>query len=90
MKKMIQIRKQEKALIYGDYTPFLEEHDQIFSYIRSGEEGKYMILANLSSERAFFNWPDEFAANQVLLCNYTGPLEHSLLQPFEARVYKIG
>ncbi|RDY70452.1 alpha-glucosidase [Halobacillus trueperi] len=88
--KMIQIRKQEKALIYGDYTPFLEEHDQIFSYIRSGEEGKYMILANLSSERAFFNWPDEFAANQVLLCNYTGPLEHSLLQPFEARVYKIG
>ncbi|WP_406945473.1 alpha-glucosidase [Halobacillus sp. SY10] len=88
--KMIQIRNQEKALIYGDYTPFLEEHDQIFSYIRSGEEGKYMILANLSSERAFFNWPDEFAANQVLLCNYTGPLEHSLLQPFEARVYKIG
>ncbi|WP_394219567.1 alpha-glucosidase [Halobacillus trueperi] len=89
-RKMIQIRKQEKVLIYGDYKPFLEEHDQIFSYIRSGEEGKYLIIANLSSERALFNWSGESALNQVLLCNYAGPLESSLLQPFEARVYKIG
>lgn len=88
--KMIQIRKQEKALIYGDYTPFLEEHDQIFSYIRSGEDGKYLILANVSSEKAFFNGAEELATNQVLLCNYAGPFERSHLQPFEARVYKIG
>ncbi|MBX0359508.1 alpha-glucosidase [Halobacillus sp. Nhm2S1] len=88
-KKMIQIRKQEKALIYGDFALFLEQHDQIFSYIRSGEEGKYLILANLSSERAFFDCPVELSTNRVLLCNYADPFERSLLQPFEARVCKI-
>jgi alpha-glucosidase len=88
-KKMIEMRKQKQALIYGDYTPFLENHDQIFSYFRTYQEEKYLILTNLSARDAIVDMAIEFDDARLCLGNYPDP-ETACLRPYEARVYKVG
>ncbi|SFJ69061.1 alpha-glucosidase [Halobacillus dabanensis] len=88
-RKLIEMRKQKPALIYGDYTPYLEEHDEIFSYLRRYEGEKYLILTNLSEKEVSFDLSSEFEDAHLCLGNYPGVIDSSFLRPYEARVYNF-
>ncbi|MEN2768650.1 glycoside hydrolase family 13 protein [Ornithinibacillus xuwenensis] len=89
-KKLIQIRKELDVLIYGSYDIVMEDHDQIYAYKRTLGEETVIIITNLFAEEVGLTLPSEIegSAKELLLSNYDDN-EEKLLQPFEARVYKI-
>lgn len=52
-KKLIRLRKSEEykdALVYGDFTPYLEETHNLIAYFRTGESKQMLVLANFQNE----------------------------------------
>lgn len=90
-KKLIQLRKNNPALIYGNYELLLDNHDQIYAYLRSYENKSVLILANLFPEACHFNLPSEVkeSTKELLLSNYQDDFEELKLRPYEARVYEV-
>ncbi|AKO93155.1 glucohydrolase [Priestia filamentosa] len=94
-KKLISLRKEKEVLVYGDYHLILEEDDKIYAYTRTLGEEKVLVMVNLFKERAHFHLPLEYkgSAYQLLLSNYDIKEEqnanHIVLQPYEARVYRL-
>ncbi|MCY8235174.1 glycoside hydrolase family 13 protein [Priestia endophytica] len=94
-KKLISLRKEKEVLVYGDYHLILEEDDKIYAYTRTLGEEKVLVMVNLFKECAHFHLPLEYkgSAYQLLLSNYDIKEEqnvnHIVLQPYEARVYRL-
>ncbi|WP_088361942.1 alpha-glucosidase [Bacillus cereus] len=85
-KKMIEIRKANEGLIYGDFNIELRDNQQIFMYKRCWRDEVYWVVVNMTPNIAEFNFVFPNPAD-VILSNYT-VVEEDSLQPFEARVYK--
>lgn len=94
-KKLINLRKQEEALIYGSYNLILEDHDQIYAYTRTLNNETFLIITNLFNEEAHFVLPKHLKNRSYELCmsnddSRTDDSIHDLiLKPYEARVYKL-
>ncbi|WP_419892879.1 glycoside hydrolase family 13 protein [Oceanobacillus kimchii] len=89
-RKLIEIRKQHEALIYGEYDLILENHPQIYAYTRTLDEKQFVVFVNLFPENCSFELPSFLAEveKSLLLTNYETTL-HKELQPYEARVYQV-
>jgi len=94
-KKLIQLRKENQTLIYGNYDLLVENDDKIYAYTRKLEDETFVILTNLFPEETTFVWPKGLQVKQVELCisNYPDQIENGKmtidLRPYEARVYRI-
>lgn len=91
-KKMIRLRKENDVFTYGVYDLVDEDHPQVYAYTRSGEDGKVMVVSNLTKSVAEFEL-DESQFTELLLNNYpvvegdgTGVMT---LRPYETRVYRM-
>ncbi len=93
-KKMIKIKKENEALIYGKYDLILENHEQIYAYTRTLEHEKFIVIVNLTNKEARYSYDKEkLNYKELTLSNYLVE-EHEditelVLKPFEARLYKI-
>jgi oligo-1,6-glucosidase/alpha-glucosidase len=89
-RKLIQLRKQYKVLIYGSYDLILGEHNSIYAYTRTWGDEKVVVLANLFAENTDFELPSDLkkTSKALLVSNYDHREEGSL-KPYEARVYKM-
>ncbi|RSK25872.1 alpha-glucosidase [Bacillus sp. HMF5848] len=94
-KKLIQVRKQEEALIYGAYELILEDHTQIYAYTRTLNDEVMLIITNLSNKEAIFELPSKLInkSHELLISNNdvadVATIETITLKPYEARVYKL-
>lgn len=93
-KRMIQIRKGNNTLIYGQYNIILEEHDKIYAYTRSLDNEKYIIITNISKENVEYNYSGENLKHKSLILSNYRVEEHAdmtkfVLRPYEARLYKL-
>ncbi|GAA0086156.1 alpha-glucosidase [Clostridium sp. CTA-7] len=93
-KDMIRIRKNNPILIYGEYKLILENHDKIYAYIREINEEKFIIITNLSENKAQYKNENEILKYEnLLISNYEvlphDDLKYLDLKPYEARMYKI-
>ena len=93
-KKMIKIRKENEALIYGEYKLILEDDENIYSYIREFENKKFIIITNLTDKKVEFNYDKEVLKYEnLLISNYNikahEDINKILLNPYEARLYKL-
>ncbi|WP_130835664.1 glycoside hydrolase family 13 protein [[Erwinia] mediterraneensis] len=87
---LIRLRKSEPALVYGRYQLQMATHPQIYAYTRTLDEAQLLILCNLSGEAARCEAQAMPAETLTpLLSNYPGVQEHLVLQPYEARVYRL-
>ncbi|MGV2939398.1 alpha-glucosidase [Mesobacillus sp. LC4] len=89
-KKMIEMKKANEIFTYGTYDLVLEEHSQIYAYTRTMDDKQALVISNLTSEPAdfeFHGFPLE--SSQLLLNNYKVEDQKSLftLKPYETRVY---
>ncbi|MCP6683384.1 glycoside hydrolase family 13 protein [Bacillus nakamurai] len=87
--KLIQLCKEYKIIVYGDYQLLLKENPQIFAYIRTYQGETLLVVVNLSEETAVFDAPAELLGEQwnVLLSNYSrqeSDMKSICLQPYEA------
>jgi len=90
-KKMIQIRKSELGLVYGDFILLEPEHAQIFAYKRVCGADRYLIACNFTDQEASFVMPKEFSENNTcLISNYVRESYNGeiCLSPYEAFVVK--
>ncbi|GEA30442.1 MULTISPECIES: glycoside hydrolase family 13 protein [Clostridium] len=93
-KKMIKIRKENKALVYGRYDIILEENDKIYAYTRTSNNQKYIIITNISEENVKFYYEEEkLKYEELLLSNYEvdkhEDMTKFILRPYEARLYRL-
>lgn len=94
-KKLIQLRNENIALIYGEYHPVPVADDFIFSYLRSFNQERFLVILNLGVVAAGFTLPDniKYRRQKLLLCNYqvaeSDNIREFSLRPFEARLIGI-
>lgn len=94
-KKMIQLRKHSKALLYGEYQLIMPLDPRIYAYTRTIDDEQVVVILNFSSTPSEFIWPDEFisADKELLIANLEVKQDkkHDTinLEPYEARVYQV-
>ncbi|MCI1478471.1 MAG: alpha-glucosidase [Clostridium beijerinckii] len=94
-KKLIQIRKSNPVVVYGEYNLILEENKEIFAYTRTLQNEKLLVICNFTGTEARFTLdePIEFESKELLISNYkvevNKPVEDIELKPYEARIYKF-
>jgi len=91
-RKLIQLRKNNPVLIYGDYQLLDEEHQQVYAYTRSLNNEKFLVLLNFSKENATFNLPQAIDAKAVLINNYdvfNPDQQKANLKPYQAVIVKL-
>ncbi|KAF7366033.1 hypothetical protein MVEN_00479400 [Mycena venus] len=54
-KRALQIRKENRVLIYGDFTDLSPDNEEIFAYIRSYGGQRALVILNFTSKRVTFN-----------------------------------
>lgn len=72
-KDLIKLRKNEKykdIIVYGNFTPILNEYDNMFAFVREYNEKKIVVIANYQNEKR--NIPNKFnlKEEQILMNNY--------------------
>lgn len=94
-RKLISLRKQNPALIYGEYIPVDFDNEQVYSYLRVLGDERFLVILNFYEAPVLFEMPDgiEYKTMDLILSNYaadlppfTGKLE---LRPYEARIYRF-
>ena len=95
-KKLIQLRKQFDIITYGDYKLILEDHPDIFAYIRNGDNEKLLVVNNFHDKEALFELPEnvnmEGYNTEILLSNYDDSsrnISRISLRPYESVVYRL-
>ena len=93
-RRMIQLRKDEKVLVYGDYELLMAEDPQIYAYTRSLEGRHAVIICNMSASEAQYRQQDILLEHHNLrLNNYQvpphEPTNQLRLSPYETRVYLV-
>jgi glucan 1,6-alpha-glucosidase len=76
--------------VWGEFELLEETADEVFAYMRSYQEEKWLIVANFSStENKFFS---SFDMGEVVIQNYPHTIKdvrEIILKPYEAFVVKI-
>ena len=88
-RRLIDLRHDELALVYGDYDLWEADDDRIYPYTRAAGEDTLLVVLNWSAERATFDGTDR-ADPTVLVSNYDDPpagTDQCELRPYEAIVY---
>lgn len=94
-KKLIQLRKENPILVYGDFELILPEHEQIFAYMRRLENEKMVVITNLFPVEIEFLLPFELGdkSKEIVISNYQVIPQENIrkltLKPYEARVYRL-
>lgn len=86
--KMIEIRKQYPTIIHGTYELLLENHPQVFSYLRQYNNQKILVICNYFKDEITLD-KDFISNNATLLAgNYHDDLKETL-RAYEAKVYLL-
>lgn len=86
-RKMVNFRKENPTLVYGDYICYQVEHPELFLFKRWDDQNNYWILLNFSEHH--HNLDIQLPENLSLkMNNYTEPNERNRLRPWEAKVLK--
>lgn len=94
-KKLISLRNREETLVYGSYQLIAARHKSVYAYTRSLNREKFVVISNLTGDNTTLPMPVKFQNKKFELCisNYDtdemGRLKELMLQPYEARVYKL-
>ncbi|WP_297489206.1 alpha-glucosidase C-terminal domain-containing protein, partial [uncultured Cetobacterium sp.] len=92
-KSLIQLKKSNKTLIYGDFKLIFENDNNIFAYTRSLDNEFFLIICNLTS------FPHTISTNKfsnipisILISNYSIKeinLKKIILNPYECILCKF-
>lgn len=92
-KKLIALRKSDKAFIYGSYEDVLPKSKHILCYKRNSEFGELIVVANFSLTAKKLKLPKKLLDGSYCqeTSNYPGSiptLQNTVLRPYETIVFK--
>ncbi|MFQ8890914.1 MAG: glycoside hydrolase family 13 protein [Clostridium sp.] len=91
-KKLIEIRKANETIIYGDYKLLCEDDKNIFAYTRELNGDKILVVCNFYEKEVEFKYDKEFKNAEILLSNYNDSslaIDKLKLRPYEAIMYRV-
>jgi oligo-1,6-glucosidase len=88
-RKMVQLRKDNLALVYGRYTLLDKDNPNVYAYTRELNGKKYLIVLNFTNKQASVNTGIDVQQAKILIHNYPTVSSNGVLQPFEAIVYQL-
>ncbi|NOT74288.1 MAG: alpha-glucosidase [Cyclobacteriaceae bacterium] len=94
-KKIVKLRKENPALIYGKYTLLDKGNAKIYSYLREYEGKKFLIMLNFSATKAQANIPMGTTNAKLVMSNYKeAPAKNrsklsTALRPYEVMIFKM-
>ncbi|PFA67348.1 alpha,alpha-phosphotrehalase [Bacillus sp. AFS015802] len=94
--KLNLLRKEYDIIIDGDYQLILEDHPEIFAYVRNGDGEKLLVVNNFYGRETEFTLPDEVDVegwtSEVLISNYKdteNEYGNLTLRPYESVVFRF-
>lgn len=91
-RKMVRIRKNNKVLVYGDYTVVDKENPNIYAYLRTLKNEKVLVALNFSKEKNNLKLPPGIVLDKTpLINNYPTFIAKTTiaLQPYQAVIVKV-
>ncbi len=92
-KKMIQLRKNTPALIYGEYQDLRPDCNNIWLYTRTYEGEKILVMNNFTNQNQEFEIDFLINTKELLLANLENENDvfnqKFVLKPYESRVYLV-
>ncbi len=88
-RKAVQLRKDNKVLVYGKYALVDKDNPDVYAYTRELNGKKFLILLNFKSKPATVRTGVDVSKAKLLLDNYANPGNGETLQPYEAAVYDL-
>jgi oligo-1,6-glucosidase len=91
-RRMVQLRKSEPVLVYGEYRLLDRGNGQVFAYTRSLEGRTLMVALSFSPAGGRTAVPAGYAAGKILINNCAGsPVSGAelVLQPYQAVVVEL-
>jgi trehalose-6-phosphate hydrolase len=96
-RELFRLRKAHDVITYGEFQLILEEHPEIFAYIRRYGGERLLVVNNFYGRETEFSLPPGLdlgsGAGEVLIANYSDPAEgfqQIRLRPYESIVYRVG
>lgn len=93
--KLIQIRKQNDIVVYGNYDVLMEDSEEIYAFTRTLNDEKLLVVCNFTKDEQLFTSDIELnnVQKELLISNYDVDLNDNInefkLRSYEARVYKL-
>ncbi|QHE63351.1 alpha,alpha-phosphotrehalase [Rossellomorea vietnamensis] len=94
--KLNRLRKEYDIIVEGDYQLILEDHPDIFAYVRNGDGEKLLVVNNFYARETEFTLPDgvdvEGWSSEVLISNYEDTknvYSQISLRPYESVVFRL-
>ncbi|WOC40537.1 alpha-glucosidase [Polaribacter sp. HL-MS24] len=69
-RKMVQLRKDNPVLVYGDYQILEAAHPEIYAYTRTLKDKQLLVLLNFSDIKSTIVLPQAVAIGKLLINNY--------------------
>lgn len=91
-KKLINIRKHNDTIIYGNYKLLLPEDKNVFAYSRKLNGDKIVVVCNFYNKEINLNFKEDFNNVEILLSNYKDSsilMKDLKLRPYEAIMYRV-
>jgi trehalose-6-phosphate hydrolase len=95
-KKLINLRKQYSVISHGSFLPILEEHPDIFAYMRIYKGEKLLVINNFYARETIFQLPEAIDLEgyniKILISNYKNSskyIKSIRLRPYESIVYYL-
>ena len=91
-KKLINIRKHNDTIIYGNYKLLLPEDKNVFAYSRELNGDKIVVVCNFYNKEVNLNFNEDFNNVEILLSNYKDSsilMKDLKLRPYEAIMYRV-
>ncbi|PLS10372.1 glycoside hydrolase family 13 protein [Neobacillus cucumis] len=93
-KQLIQLRKQNEVMVYGNFEELFEDHQQIYSFTRGLKSEKWLVVLNISEQQVQVHLPENLTSfdRELMISNYNNQVDGKskfLMKPYEARVYRL-
>jgi len=94
-RKMVVVRKKHLGLVYGTYELLLPENEEVYAYLRTFNEERYLVLLSFSTKKVVVSFEElNFDSAKLLISNDDAPYVKKdsdfELEPYQACVYQLG
>ena len=86
-KKLLKLRQENDALIYGDFKEYEKDSDEVAIFKRSLDDESFYIVLNFTNLDREIDLPFDLGESRVVLDNYDGYKADNTFKPYEGKVF---